>query len=84
VPVISRFRGIIVTMYFTDHAPPHFHARKGPREVVVDSETGRTHGSFPLADLRHLEQWRKLHIAELHANWIRARSRQQLHPIDPL
>lgn len=26
MPEISRFFGIVVKMYFEDHAPPHFHA----------------------------------------------------------
>lgn len=29
VPTISTFMGITITMYFDDHAPPHFHAREG-------------------------------------------------------
>jgi hypothetical protein len=27
VPTISRFFGIVITMYFDDHHPGHFHAR---------------------------------------------------------
>lgn len=26
MPVIARFFGIIIKMYFNDHLPPHFHA----------------------------------------------------------
>ncbi len=26
MPVISRFYGILIKMFFGDHAPPHFHA----------------------------------------------------------
>ncbi len=26
MPVISSFYGILIKMYFGDHAPPHFHA----------------------------------------------------------
>ena len=29
MPEISRFYGIIITMYYDDHNPPHFHARYG-------------------------------------------------------
>ncbi len=36
MPELSRFYGIIVRMYFTDHAPPHFHAFYGEEEVVID------------------------------------------------
>ncbi len=27
MPRISQFYGIIITMYYNDHVPPHFHAR---------------------------------------------------------
>ena len=27
MPEISRFFGIIVAMFYNDHAPPHFHVR---------------------------------------------------------
>ncbi|MCF0071446.1 DUF4160 domain-containing protein [Dyadobacter sp. CY261] len=29
MPEISRFFGIIISMYFDDHNPPHFHAISG-------------------------------------------------------
>jgi len=28
MPEISRFFGIIITMNYNDHSPPHFHARE--------------------------------------------------------
>ncbi|MFM7791692.1 MAG: DUF4160 domain-containing protein, partial [Microcystis panniformis] len=27
MPEISRFLGIIITMYYNDHTPAHFHVR---------------------------------------------------------
>jgi hypothetical protein len=35
MPAISRFLGIVITMYFEDHAPPHFHARYSGQEAQV-------------------------------------------------
>ena len=29
MPVIARFYGIVIKMYFNDHMPPHFHAIYG-------------------------------------------------------
>jgi hypothetical protein len=29
MPELARFFGIIITMYYHDHAPPHFHVRYG-------------------------------------------------------
>jgi len=35
MPEISRFFGIIITMYYNDHAPPHFHVRYGKQKGRV-------------------------------------------------
>lgn len=29
MPEISRFLGIVIAMYYEEHAPPHFHAKYG-------------------------------------------------------
>lgn len=36
MPVISRFYGIVIKMYFNDHTPPHFHALYGEYNGVFD------------------------------------------------
>lgn len=33
MPEISRFLGIVIKMFFSDHAPPHFHAFYGDFEA---------------------------------------------------
>ncbi|MBM3392831.1 MAG: DUF4160 domain-containing protein [Betaproteobacteria bacterium] len=33
MPTISSFYGILILMYWDDHAPPHFHARYGGEEA---------------------------------------------------
>ena len=35
MPEISRFYGIVITMYYDDHNPPHFHARYGENKAVI-------------------------------------------------
>jgi hypothetical protein len=35
MPEISRFYGIVIKMYYNDHAPPHFHAEYSGAEMVV-------------------------------------------------
>ncbi len=39
VPEISRFFGIIIAMYYNDHAPPHFHARYGSERAIIAIES---------------------------------------------
>ena len=84
MPEISRFLGIVVRMYYRDHAPPHFHARYGDYSVTVDIESGIVDGRFPPRSLRHLLEWRRLHRTELLADWELAESKKPLVPIPPL
>ena len=35
MPELCRFLGIIITMYFNDHNPPHFHVRYCRHECLV-------------------------------------------------
>jgi hypothetical protein len=39
MPEICRFYGIVIKMYFADHAPPHFHAEYAEHEarIAIDS-----------------------------------------------
>lgn len=39
MPEISRFFGIIITMYYNDHAPPHFHIRYGQQKALIAIES---------------------------------------------
>ncbi|MGH2702818.1 MAG: DUF4160 domain-containing protein [Actinomycetota bacterium] len=41
-------------------------------------------GSLPRRALDLVEEWARLHRAELLANWERARREEPLHPIDSL
>ncbi|MEI8346479.1 MAG: DUF4160 domain-containing protein [Pseudomonadota bacterium] len=36
MPEISRFYGIVIKMFYDEHAPPHFHAEYGDDSVIVD------------------------------------------------
>ncbi|MBD0318974.1 MAG: DUF4160 domain-containing protein [Gemmatimonadetes bacterium] len=35
MPTISQFYGILIRIFYNDHAPPHFHAVYGEHELVV-------------------------------------------------
>jgi hypothetical protein len=50
VPVISQFYGIIIRMFYNDHAPPHFHAAYGEYELIVGiAPIGILEGQSPTA-----------------------------------
>jgi uncharacterized protein DUF4160 len=39
MPEVTRFFGIVIRMYFSDHEPAHFHAQYGEFEALVEIET---------------------------------------------
>lgn len=84
MPEISRFLGIVVTMFHREHGPPHFHAYYGEYKVSVQIWNGVVRGRFPPRALRHLMEWYDLHRAELLRNWELATNEEPLERIDPL
>jgi len=85
VPTISRFYGIVIRMYFADHAPPHFHAMYSVDEAVIEIASGHLlRGALPERALRLVREWTTIHRDELEANWQRTQIPQQPTPIAPL
>ena len=84
MPEISRFLGIVVGMFFSEHGLPHFHAVYGKYKITIEIESGKTRGDFPPRALRLILEWNRLHKQELVDNWERARLRESLRPIAPL
>lgn len=84
MPEISRFLGIVIGMFYSEHGVPHFHAVYGDHEISMEIETGRIHGNFPPRALKLVLEWAGLHKEELLANWQRARQGQPLTRIAPL
>ena len=84
MPEISRFLGIIIAMFYRDHAPPHFHAIYGEYEITVEIESGIINGRFPKRALKLVFEWLELHKDELLENWRLAEERQPLNKISPL
>lgn len=41
MPEICRFLGIVISMNYNDHAPPHLHARCGGDKAMLDIRTLR-------------------------------------------
>ncbi len=84
MPEISRFLGIVIRMYYRDHAPPHFHAEYGDYEITVEIPSGIVLGKFPRRALSAVLDWHGMHQDELVENWELAGQAQPLNKIDPL
>ena len=85
MPEISRFLGIVIAMYYNDHAPPHFHARYGEHELRVSISDGKImSGEFPKRARQLVLEWLDLHRDELMQDWELAQQRKPLQRIEPL
>jgi len=84
MPTISRFLGIVISMFLDDHSPPHFHAKYGQYEISVAILTGVVEGDFPKRALRHVLEWYELHKDELMEDWELCRRSEMPNPIEPL
>ncbi|HLG30640.1 MAG TPA: DUF4160 domain-containing protein [Candidatus Brocadiales bacterium] len=84
MPIISRFFGIIIYMFWREHQPPHFHAKYGDEEVIVEIETGKVSGNISKRALNIVQEWRELHRDEILKDWELAEQNKPLRRIDPL
>lgn len=85
MPEISRFFGIIITMYYNDHAPPHFHVRYGGQKAIIAIENlSVLHGRLTPRVLGLVTEWAAVHREELTEDWNLARAQAVLKPIAPL
>jgi len=85
MPTISIFYGIVIQMFWNDHAPPHFHALYAEHEAVIEIATLEIiRGSLPRRALALALEWAQEHRAELLEDWDLCRSHQMPRPITPL
>ena len=85
MPCISRFYGISVYVYYSDHAPPHVHARYSGSRATLLIDSGKViEGRFPRRALRLVREWLARHQALVRASWEQARSGRAPDPVPPL
>ncbi len=72
MPVIARFYGIIIKMYFSqsEHGVPHFHAMYGEFNGVFSIETLEMMvGDLPSRSQRMIKEWGAQYQKELLHMW---------------
>ena len=81
MPEISRFLGIIISMYFDEHNPPHFHVQYNEfRASMAIADLNIIAGSLPAKVRGLVEEWAELHQEELRKMW----ETQEFHKVKPL
>lgn len=87
MPQVSRFYGIVISMYYESgtHQLPHFHARyEKYRASFTFDPPVLLAGSMPRRQMNLILAWAELHQDELRANWESARQEGELQKIDGL
>ena len=72
MPVISRFYGMIVKMFFlaSEHNPPHIHVVYGEYVGIIDIRTlEMLQGDLPNKALKIVQEWTQIHQLELLEMW---------------
>lgn len=72
MPVLSRFYGIIIRMYFqqAEHNPPHIHALYGEEMAAITIQTGEIlEEHLPPKALTMVKEWIELHKIDLLQMW---------------
>ena len=82
---ISIFYGILIKMFFDDHAPPHFHAEYGEYELVITiSPIKIIKGDASKRVKSMVLEWTALHQEELLRDWELCKNMLPPFAIEPL
>ena len=72
MPVLARFYGIVIGMYFqqAEHNPPHIHALYGDDVAAIEIQTGSVlEGHLPPRALSLVREWIGLNRSDLLQMW---------------
>ena len=85
MPEISRFFGIVVQMFFSEHNPPHVHVVYQGNKAVFDLNGNITRGDLrSRTAVKLVREWIDLHAGELREDWELAQAGRPVRSIAPL
>ena len=85
MPIISNFFGIIIRMFFNEHAPPHFHVEYAEYKASVNIQTLEViDGNLSRRAQELVLDWAELHQKELLEDWELCRQHMEPKKIEPL
>jgi hypothetical protein len=84
MPILSRFYGIIIKMYFQlrEHNPPHIHAIYGEYVAAISINDFKVlEGELPTKAVSLVLEWMSIHKEELLTMW-NTQNFKQLAPLE--
>jgi hypothetical protein len=70
MPIIARFYGILIKMYFREHGLPHFHALYGEFNGVFDiDKLEMIEGDMPKRAQKMITEWASNYKVDLLEMW---------------
>lgn len=92
MPIISCFLGIVITMHWNDHNPPHFHVKYNEHTGIINLNEDAEHmitievykDDLPNRVLLLVLEWANRYKEELMENWELCKQTKQPKMIKPL
>ena len=85
MPIISKFFGILIRMYYDEHNPPHLHAEHQGDKALFDFNGNIIRGMLvSRTAIKLVREWIDIHLAELKEDWEIARAGREVNKIEPL
>jgi len=85
MPTVSMFYGILIQMFWDEHAPPHFHATYGEFKATINIRNlCMGEGTLSRRATQLVLDWAELHQAELLEDWDLCQAHQHPKSIEPL
>jgi hypothetical protein len=85
MPELSRFLGIVIRMFFSDHNPPHFHVVYNDHEAQFSIENLKIlEGNLPPRIHGLVIEWASMYQKELMDNWKKVQDEKPVKKIKPL
>ncbi|MCH8010937.1 MAG: DUF4160 domain-containing protein [Candidatus Marinimicrobia bacterium] len=85
MPIVSRFFGIIIRMYYDEHTPPHIHAEYQSKKAVFDFYGNIIRGNLNSRTATKLvREWIDISLTDLEEDWKLARGGKEIKKIEPL
>ena len=85
MPIISKFFGIVIRMFYDEYNPPHLHAEYEKEKAVFDLQGNIIKGHlYSKTGRKLIREWIDLHVTELEVDWKLSKAGKEIKKIAPL